>query len=179
MRAALPYELEFRLRGRDGAYRWFLARAMPMRDGTGRVVRWFGTCTDIDEQKLGSSRDAFLAGADALFGTELDADAIMAAVARAAVASFADYCVFDLIDETDAGVLRRAAFDHRDPHRREPFGRVDRRRVAARPPGPSGAHGLAHRARRARSREPTTTGGGGPRSTTRTTRAWASTASPR
>src|SRR5207253_2013130 len=47
-----PYEIEYRLKeGQTGAYRWFLARAMPVRDETGQIVKWFGTCTDIDEQK--------------------------------------------------------------------------------------------------------------------------------
>ncbi|HEX6479502.1 MAG TPA: PAS domain S-box protein [Ktedonobacteraceae bacterium] len=47
-----PYEIEYRLKhGQTGAYRWFLARAMPVRDDTGRIVKWFGTATDIDEQK--------------------------------------------------------------------------------------------------------------------------------
>ena len=45
------YETEYRFRGRDGRYRWFLARGVPMRNGAGRVVRWFGTCTDIDDAK--------------------------------------------------------------------------------------------------------------------------------
>ncbi|MDB5679616.1 PAS domain-containing protein [Sphingomonas bacterium] len=49
-----PYEIEYRLRYRDGTYRWVLGRALPIRDGEGRIVRWFGTCTDIHEQKLTS-----------------------------------------------------------------------------------------------------------------------------
>jgi PAS domain S-box-containing protein len=44
-----PWEDTFPLRGRDGTYRWFLSRAMPIRDGEGKVVRWFGTNTDITE----------------------------------------------------------------------------------------------------------------------------------
>jgi len=47
-----PYEIEYRLRAANGEYRWTLGRAMPMRDAEGRIVRWFGTCTDIHEQKL-------------------------------------------------------------------------------------------------------------------------------
>ena len=39
------------LRGKDGSYRWFLARAMPVRDSEGEVTRWFGTNTDITEQR--------------------------------------------------------------------------------------------------------------------------------
>lgn len=47
-----PYETEYRFkRASDGAYRWFLARANPVRDEQGTIVRWFGTCTDIDDQK--------------------------------------------------------------------------------------------------------------------------------
>ena len=46
-----PYEVEFRLRRADGAYRWFLARATPVRNDTGRIVRWIGTNTDIMSQR--------------------------------------------------------------------------------------------------------------------------------
>jgi PAS domain S-box-containing protein len=47
-----PYQIEYRLRHRDGTYRWVLGRALPIRDAGGRITRWFGTCTDIHEQKL-------------------------------------------------------------------------------------------------------------------------------
>ena len=46
-----PYAVESRLRAADGSYRWFLMQGMPMRDAAGRVVRWFGACTDIAEMK--------------------------------------------------------------------------------------------------------------------------------
>ena len=45
------YQCEYRLRGSDGAYRWFLARAQPVLAGDGTVLRWVGTSTDIDDQK--------------------------------------------------------------------------------------------------------------------------------
>jgi diguanylate cyclase (GGDEF)-like protein/PAS domain S-box-containing protein len=52
IRTGENYEVEYRLRrGSDGAYLWFLARAAPVRDDQGRIVKWFGTCTDIEEQK--------------------------------------------------------------------------------------------------------------------------------
>ncbi len=46
-----PYDLEFRLRGTNGAYRWFLGRALPRVDEHGRTINWFGTCTDIHDRK--------------------------------------------------------------------------------------------------------------------------------
>lgn len=45
------FEAEYRLRRRDGVYRWHLGRSTPLADGTGRVIRRFGTATDITEQK--------------------------------------------------------------------------------------------------------------------------------
>jgi PAS domain S-box-containing protein len=46
-----PYEQEERHRQADGQYRWFLARGMPLRDAGGRIVRWYGTNTDIEDLK--------------------------------------------------------------------------------------------------------------------------------
>jgi PAS domain S-box-containing protein len=43
------YDLELRIRRADGRYRWFKARATPVRDDDGRIARWFGTSTDITE----------------------------------------------------------------------------------------------------------------------------------
>src|SRR5262245_35021187 len=47
-----PWEDTFPLRGKDGQYRWFLSRAMPIRDDQGNFVQWFGTHTDVTEQIL-------------------------------------------------------------------------------------------------------------------------------
>ncbi|HTG37968.1 hybrid sensor histidine kinase/response regulator [Sphingomonas sp.] len=46
-----PYEIEYRLRHRSGEYRWVLGRAKCVRDESGRITRWFGTCTDIHDLK--------------------------------------------------------------------------------------------------------------------------------
>jgi PAS domain S-box-containing protein len=45
------YEVEYRLRSIDGSYRWFRARALPIRDD-GKIVKWYGTCSDIHDSKL-------------------------------------------------------------------------------------------------------------------------------
>jgi PAS domain S-box-containing protein len=53
----LPYEIEYRLRsGPRGDYRWFLGRAVPLRDEAGHITRWVGTCTDIHEVKMEEER---------------------------------------------------------------------------------------------------------------------------
>lgn len=44
-----PFEMEFPLRGANGTFRWFLTRVVPVRDSDGRVLRWFGTNTDVEE----------------------------------------------------------------------------------------------------------------------------------
>lgn len=46
-----PWEDTFPLRNKAGGYRWFLSRALPIRDESGKIVRWLGTNTDITEQR--------------------------------------------------------------------------------------------------------------------------------
>src|SRR5258707_5487562 len=46
-----PYEDEMRLRRADGEYRWFLVRTVPLRDEQGKIVKWYGTSTDIEDRK--------------------------------------------------------------------------------------------------------------------------------
>jgi PAS domain S-box-containing protein len=58
-----PGEGEARLRRFDGEYRWFLFRAVPVRDEQGSVVRWYGTITDIEDLK---QAEALLAGENRL-----------------------------------------------------------------------------------------------------------------
>jgi PAS domain S-box-containing protein len=46
------YESEYRIRGKDGNYRWFRARAVPIRDQHGEIIKWYGICADIHSSKL-------------------------------------------------------------------------------------------------------------------------------
>lgn len=51
------YQLEFRLKDSvTGEYRWFLSKAVPIRDASGAITKWFGTCTDIHEQKTATEK---------------------------------------------------------------------------------------------------------------------------
>lgn len=45
-----PYDIEYRLKRSDGRYRWHLGRATPFKNESGLILKWFGTCIDIDEQ---------------------------------------------------------------------------------------------------------------------------------
>lgn len=55
-----PWEDTFPLLGTNGEYRWFLSRAVPIRDEAGNIVRWFGTNTDITEQREREEHNRFL-----------------------------------------------------------------------------------------------------------------------
>jgi len=54
------YEIEYRLRHRSGVYRWVLGRALPVRAADGTIVRWIGTCTDIDSAKRAAEQNDIL-----------------------------------------------------------------------------------------------------------------------
>ncbi|OKH38144.1 hypothetical protein NIES2119_11355 [[Phormidium ambiguum] IAM M-71] len=49
------YQVEYRIRSQNGTYRWYLGRGLPVRDKDGQIVRWLGTCTDIEDQKQAQS----------------------------------------------------------------------------------------------------------------------------
>ncbi len=52
METGTPFELEARIRGKDGEFRWFLIRSIPVRDEQGHIQRWFGSSTDIHQNKM-------------------------------------------------------------------------------------------------------------------------------
>jgi PAS domain S-box-containing protein len=108
------YEIEYRFRrASDGQYRWHLGRALPLRDGDGKIVKWFGTGTDIDDHKRSEEAQRFLAEASAVLVASLDYEATLAALARLIVPTLADWCTIDMI--TDERTIRRLAVAHQDP----------------------------------------------------------------
>ena len=56
VRTGTTYEIEYRLRRHDGTYEWFLAQGVPLRDGNGDIVEWYGSCTNIDAQRRSRER---------------------------------------------------------------------------------------------------------------------------
>jgi PAS domain S-box-containing protein len=64
LREGTDYEIEVRNRRHDGEYRWFLTRAVPVRDATGRITNWFGTSTDIHDRMAAEAERARLYAAE-------------------------------------------------------------------------------------------------------------------
>jgi PAS domain S-box-containing protein len=109
------FTMAYRFRAADGTYRWHLGRAVPERDGDGRIVSWIGAAADIDDQKRAEERQRFLVEAGAVLGGSLDYRRTLAAVARAAVPDFADWCTVDILEPD--GELRRLEIAHEDPRK--------------------------------------------------------------
>jgi PAS domain S-box-containing protein len=107
------FETEYRFRNRDGAYRWHLGRAVPLRNAAGEIDFWVGTATDIDSQKRTEQAQDFLLRAGAELASSLDYRQTLQAVAQLAVPEIADWCAIDLLG--DDGSLQPLALAHVDP----------------------------------------------------------------
>jgi PAS domain S-box-containing protein len=78
IKAEKPYQIEYRFKDRKtGGYRWFLGRAVPVWDEQGRIVRWFGTCTDIDDTKKAGERLRLLWEAASVLLTTTEPDVML------------------------------------------------------------------------------------------------------
>src|SRR3989442_270360 len=111
------YENELRLRrAADESYRWHLTRAVPMRDRRGRIVKWFGSNTDIEDRKSAEEAQQFLVDAGATLGGSLDYRTTLAALAKMAVPRIADWARVDIVEE---GRLRTLAVEHVDQRKVE------------------------------------------------------------
>ncbi len=100
IRSGEPYEQEYRIRNSaDGSYRWFLGRAVPIRDTDGSIVEWIGTATDIDDRQRARDHLRFMVEAGNVFAAPFDVDRICRDLARAAVGEFADWCFVTLASE--------------------------------------------------------------------------------
>ncbi len=112
-----PYDNELRLRrASDGSYRWHLTRAVAMTNRRGDVVKWFGSNTDIDDQKRAEEAQRFLVEAGAALAASLDYRQTLAAVAKLAVPRIADWSRVDMVVNDR---LRTLAVEHVDPHKVE------------------------------------------------------------
>ncbi|SHF88064.1 PAS domain S-box-containing protein [Loktanella atrilutea] len=62
LKTGQPYEIEYRLKHKSGKYRWVLGRAQPMRDMSGNITRWYGSCTDIHDIKVAQEQRQLMLG---------------------------------------------------------------------------------------------------------------------
>jgi PAS domain S-box-containing protein len=107
------FEVEYRLRARDGTYRWHLGRAVPMRDQDGAIEFWIGTATDIHDRKLIADQRAFIIEAGDELSRTLDYRESLARVAEIAAAEIADWCSVHIVEHD--GSISELAIAHRDP----------------------------------------------------------------
>ena len=113
LRAGEPFASELRLRAADGSYRWFLSRSVPVHDDAGKIIKWFGTSTDIDDAKQAETSQRFLAEVGRALASSLDPEETLRRVTHLVVPALADYCFVDLADAS--GQLRRVTWVHDNP----------------------------------------------------------------
>ena len=119
LRTGQPLDIEFSLKGANGHYRWFLTRVTPVRNTQGEIVRWFGTNTDIDDQKkyqeelakAVKSRDEFLSIASHELKTPLTSLKMQAQIRKRTLAKG------DLSRFTPEGLQRMANDDEKQVNR--------------------------------------------------------------
>jgi PAS domain S-box-containing protein len=120
-----PFEVEYRIRGADGLYRWHLARAHPRRGPAGRIVEWVGTATDIDAAKRAEESERFLAEAGDVLAASLDYRVALGDVVELAVPGIADWAAVDL--RAADGAIVQLAVAHADRARRAIVEEIRRR----------------------------------------------------
>lgn len=110
------FEMEMRMRrASDGTYRWHLSRAVPSRNAAGQIDGWYGTLTDLDDQKRTADVLAMLADVSNRFSSTLSVRQCLDLLAETAVETFADWCSIYTFDES--GELHVGAFSHKDSER--------------------------------------------------------------
>lgn len=90
------YEVQYRLyHAETNSYRWVIGRALPYKDD-GTIYKWYGTCTDIDEQKRAMTLQTFLADVSKELSSSLDYTETLKKVSQLCVPDIADWCSVDL-----------------------------------------------------------------------------------
>ena len=110
-----PLEIQSRIRRADGAYRWHLLRAVPLREDDGRIRAWIGTSTDVDGAKRAEDGLRVLADAAVRLDQTLDLDDTLEAAASVGVPILADWCLIDLVRPD--GSMERVAVVTAEPDR--------------------------------------------------------------
>jgi PAS domain S-box-containing protein len=107
------FEAQYRVRLKDGSYRWYRARAVPLWNADGTVREWVGVFNEIDRLKRRDEGMRFLAEASAALTESLDERATLDTLARLAVDDLADGAMITLV--RDDGTFEHVATRSRDP----------------------------------------------------------------
>ena len=107
-----PFECEHRIRRHDGVYRWFLTRAACTRDASGRISRWYGSDTDVDDVRRATRTLQVFADLGESLTESLGLQSTLEAAMGVVVPEFADWGFVNLLDED--GDLRVTAVYHRE-----------------------------------------------------------------
>jgi PAS domain S-box-containing protein len=118
-----PYRAEARLRRHDGSYRWHVMLALPMREPDGEIVKWFGSCTDIQDHKDAERIFTVLADITQALASSLDPVEIARTLSALIVPGEAAYCEVQLLGEDGRLATVAAAGDPKT------FGRKDAERA--------------------------------------------------
>lgn len=114
--AGVPYQVEYRLRRADGAYRWILEHAVPRLSREGRFEGFTGSGTDITTSHQERDELRFIGDLHRGLAASLDLHKTAETLTRAVVPALADWCLIHLVDESD-GALRPVHIHHTDPEK--------------------------------------------------------------
>lgn len=124
IRTGGDYSAEYRLRLRDGSYRTFIARAVPVLGPDGQRREWVGVCMDVHESRRAEQAQRFLAHAGALLASSLNSEETLTHVAELAIPTLGSWCGVYLIG--DEGPARPVAAAHTDPDQAEVARQLER-----------------------------------------------------
>lgn len=114
LKSGEPYEIEYRLfHAASKTYRWVIGRALPFRDENGEIAKWYGTCTDVDEQKRTAQVQTFLGNISKELSSTLDYKELLKKITKVCVPSVADWSTVDLYDEKNG--FTQVSVSHTDP----------------------------------------------------------------
>ncbi|HEU4887734.1 MAG TPA: GAF domain-containing protein [Thermoanaerobaculia bacterium] len=113
------FEQEYLLRQKDGSYRWFAVKTVPVHGDDGTVEEWVGSVVDVHDQHVAQDGLKFLARANELFASSLDYRETLKNLTFLAVPRIADWCAVDMPDPAGEKLWERVAIAHGDPAKLE------------------------------------------------------------
>lgn len=109
------YEMEHRIKTKEGEYKWHLSRAIPEKNSKGEIIKWFGTATDIHKQKVLADNQRFLAEASKTFASSLNYKENLKQVAELLVPYIADWCSVEILNPNLPNGIEIVAITHKNP----------------------------------------------------------------